>query len=58
MSVCEVLKEMEEKYGEWLEEAGREAPLMMNCILANKLLQERNMTSYLSKLLQKQERKR
>ena len=46
-----ILREVEERFGEHLEMAGEDAPLLMISILARMLIKEREKNEYYEKVL-------
>lgn len=51
-----LLNELDQKYGEWLEMAGDQAPVVLNGILAQLLVKEREKIVYYEKRLKEIER--
>jgi hypothetical protein len=49
MNAQQLLNDIYEKYGEWIEEAGLDGPLLMNQILAKMVLIERDKNEYYEK---------
>jgi hypothetical protein len=46
----DIIREVEDKFGEHLEMAGEEAPLLMISILARMLIKEREATEYYKRI--------
>lgn len=42
----EVMKELEDRFGEWIEMAGDDAPALKLCLMAEMLIQERLTRRY------------
>lgn len=53
MDEITIIREMQDRYGEWLDMAGIDAPVLLIHILAKKLLQERELNIYYKKRLDK-----
>ena len=51
MTQNELVLELQDKFGEWLEVAGENSPALMIHILSTLLIKEREQTSYLKRRL-------
>lgn len=51
MTPNQILNEIEQKYGEWIEQAGEKSPDLIIHILTVLLAKERSNTDYLKKVL-------
>jgi hypothetical protein len=49
MKTEQLIMEINSKYGEWLEMAGEKSPLLLNNILINLLLREKDRVDFLEK---------
>lgn len=49
-----IVEEVKEKYSEWLEMAGEEAPALLIDILGSLLLKEKSLTDYYKKVMRSQ----